>query len=475
MTSTNVLPYQPTSSPPALPGSSSPTDRIHGTGKLRSFFESVRQDDVSLSSQPKPGNHGHRSAAHHRNTGFGSGPPSSHVGPGPPPPNLHLEYERMMGKKPMSPRTLHAAEAAALALDPAARMALNQQQQQRVHTVPSRSSLVKSQFGSSIPNLQSIYPATRSSILASGPGLAGPTSAKGKGTRSRSGSNNSSMGGSSRRRSGSGTGGGKQQQARHGRHASTDSMAYQQPMLPYPPQPQYPGQQQHQAPIWMSNSPPPLAPSVVNKIHSAHQSRSNSLNRQPAQSAGAPPLQGGYMYPSSAPPNQDWQLQQQQQAFYAQQQQQHYVLQQQMMYQPSPPPQASAPLQQSHSTKKSAPTKTKPSKSSPPIPQQQQQPAPPQPTAPQTKRRKASPPPAAQVPPPPPPPQNEPASSKPARGPPPEGFVACTHCGRSFAPDRVAKHETICLKTANSKRAPVDMSQVRKELIARDNVGAGGR
>ena len=43
----------------------------------------------------------------------------------------------------------------------------------------------------------------------------------------------------------------------------------------------------------------------------------------------------------------------------------------------------------------------------------------------------------------------------------PSDLVDCRICGRHFAPDRVAKHETICQKSANSKRKVFDILQQR--------------
>lgn len=45
--------------------------------------------------------------------------------------------------------------------------------------------------------------------------------------------------------------------------------------------------------------------------------------------------------------------------------------------------------------------------------------------------------------------------------PPPEGMVQCGICGRNFLEDRIAKHETICNKTAAKKRKVFDSTKAR--------------
>lgn len=42
-----------------------------------------------------------------------------------------------------------------------------------------------------------------------------------------------------------------------------------------------------------------------------------------------------------------------------------------------------------------------------------------------------------------------------------DGLVACSLCGRNFAPDRIEKHESICAKTKNKKRKVFDITKMR--------------
>lgn len=51
--------------------------------------------------------------------------------------------------------------------------------------------------------------------------------------------------------------------------------------------------------------------------------------------------------------------------------------------------------------------------------------------------------------------------------PPPEGMVQCTICGRNFNDDRIAKHETICSKTAAKKRKIFDSTKHRVQVSTR--------
>lgn len=46
-------------------------------------------------------------------------------------------------------------------------------------------------------------------------------------------------------------------------------------------------------------------------------------------------------------------------------------------------------------------------------------------------------------------------------GPPPPGLEGCKICGRFFAPDRIAKHESICKKTTTKKRKVFDPTKMR--------------
>lgn len=52
-------------------------------------------------------------------------------------------------------------------------------------------------------------------------------------------------------------------------------------------------------------------------------------------------------------------------------------------------------------------------------------------------------------------------SPKKSFAPPPEGMVQCGICGRNFLEDRIAKHETICSKTAAKKRKVFDSTKAR--------------
>lgn len=52
-------------------------------------------------------------------------------------------------------------------------------------------------------------------------------------------------------------------------------------------------------------------------------------------------------------------------------------------------------------------------------------------------------------------------SPKKSFAPPPEGMVQCGICGRNFLEDRIAKHETICSKTAAKKRKIFDSTKAR--------------
>lgn len=42
-----------------------------------------------------------------------------------------------------------------------------------------------------------------------------------------------------------------------------------------------------------------------------------------------------------------------------------------------------------------------------------------------------------------------------------DGLVACSLCGRSFASDRIEKHESICAKTKSKKRKVFDITKMR--------------
>ncbi len=42
-----------------------------------------------------------------------------------------------------------------------------------------------------------------------------------------------------------------------------------------------------------------------------------------------------------------------------------------------------------------------------------------------------------------------------------DGLVSCSLCGRSFAPDRIEKHEGICAKTKTKKRKVFDITKMR--------------
>ena len=42
-----------------------------------------------------------------------------------------------------------------------------------------------------------------------------------------------------------------------------------------------------------------------------------------------------------------------------------------------------------------------------------------------------------------------------------DGLVGCSLCGRSFAPDRIEKHESICAKTKTKKRKVFDITKMR--------------
>lgn len=48
-----------------------------------------------------------------------------------------------------------------------------------------------------------------------------------------------------------------------------------------------------------------------------------------------------------------------------------------------------------------------------------------------------------------------------SRAAPNPDLVDCRTCGRHFAPDRVAKHESICQKSANSKRKVFNILEQR--------------
>lgn len=56
-------------------------------------------------------------------------------------------------------------------------------------------------------------------------------------------------------------------------------------------------------------------------------------------------------------------------------------------------------------------------------------------------------------------------SPKKTFAPPPEGMVQCGICGRNFLEDRIAKHETICSKTAAKKRKVFDSTKARVQVI----------
>lgn len=62
---------------------------------------------------------------------------------------------------------------------------------------------------------------------------------------------------------------------------------------------------------------------------------------------------------------------------------------------------------------------------------------------------------------------NKPTSASPVKkviAPPPEGMVQCSICGRNFNEDRIAKHETICSKTAVKKRKIFDSTKHRVQV-----------
>ena len=42
-----------------------------------------------------------------------------------------------------------------------------------------------------------------------------------------------------------------------------------------------------------------------------------------------------------------------------------------------------------------------------------------------------------------------------------DGLVSCFSCGRSFAPDRIEKHESVCAKTKSKKRKVFDVTKMR--------------
>lgn len=42
-----------------------------------------------------------------------------------------------------------------------------------------------------------------------------------------------------------------------------------------------------------------------------------------------------------------------------------------------------------------------------------------------------------------------------------DGLIACSLCGRSFASDRIEKHEGICAKTKTKKRKVFDITKMR--------------
>lgn len=44
-----------------------------------------------------------------------------------------------------------------------------------------------------------------------------------------------------------------------------------------------------------------------------------------------------------------------------------------------------------------------------------------------------------------------------------DDLAECSNCGRTFAPDRVEKHEVICQKTSTKRRKVYDMTKKRVE------------
>ncbi|KAI9223316.1 hypothetical protein BC828DRAFT_376251 [Blastocladiella britannica] len=412
------------------PTTFAPADRIHAPGKLRSFFEHIRADGPPAPppGPRKPGAFGPPPPLH---------PPSSdtqsqHGSNGGAGQSIHLQYERLIGKKPLSPRRLRESERA-----DATRAAL-------AATAPTPSGRRSRPGGDG--------PATNGR-RATSYGGGGGTSGTPGGAWTPSGGGHPAAGAGSRSRKASGVSlaapkltsivprsrpllGGSipdlaansppraGTSAKHGRRKSAAqtfdasaipaSVAYDN-QEPYRyPQSQSPGAYSPTTTMAMVNTvaapmtPVGLAPSTLSKIRATPTPTSRQIPVAAAKQPVAVQHNEGTVRSAKGAP---------------------------------------APK----SAPKPQPAKKMPSASSspPPPPPQHQQLQQPEPS-PQSEEHA-------------PPSMSELLTGQ---------LAPCLHCGRTFATDRVARHSAVCPQNPDAplaKRTPMDLTAQRKEQIAKEN------